>query len=304
MQPHSNEQLARVERVLSYIHGNLQEPLTVASLAARSRWSRWQLQRTFASATGFSVASYVRRLRLGRAAELLLCTDQRQLDIALSCGFDNEISFNRCFRQVFGCAPGVYRRRGQRSNLLVSTNPARLRPPPGPLAKGSFHIRIETLPSFWVAGVSDTVCGLDSPHPDFATRVPAIWRRLDQHLLGRSLSHGGVQLGVLVVADASAPEYSFPYWAALPADSVPEHAALPFLQVPAQTYAVLPHFGPIEGLAALLQWFIDCWLPQAGYRGLSGHDLERYDARYVPGSANSYMEYWVPIESAADAPNG
>ena len=49
-QPHS--QLTRIERVLDYIHANLDLPLALAELAEQSCWSRWQLQRVFLHETG------------------------------------------------------------------------------------------------------------------------------------------------------------------------------------------------------------------------------------------------------------
>ncbi len=105
-------QLSRIEQVLNHIHGNLDKPLAVASLAKIGGWSRWQFNRVFSFETGQSVGQYVRGLRLSLAAEMLLLTDQRIIDIGLACGFGSDISFSRSFKQHFGCPPAQYRRRG------------------------------------------------------------------------------------------------------------------------------------------------------------------------------------------------
>ena len=97
-----NEQTQRIVLILQYIDENLQKPLDVKSLAEISGWSRWQLQRVFSAHTGLSIAQYVRQLRLAIAAWKLLNSDDRQLDIALFCGFDSEVSFSRSFKQHFG----------------------------------------------------------------------------------------------------------------------------------------------------------------------------------------------------------
>lgn len=101
----------RLERLLEYIEEHLDEPMTVESLAANMSLSRWQFQRCFREFTGVSVARYVRRRRLTLATSLLLTTEQRQLEVALACGFESEIGFHRAFSAQYGCTPGQFRRR-------------------------------------------------------------------------------------------------------------------------------------------------------------------------------------------------
>ncbi len=112
-----NEQAQRIVSVLDYIDTNLHKPLDVSILADISGWSRWQLQRVFSEYTGFSVAQYIRQLRLAIAAWKLLNSNDRQLDIALLCGFESEVSFSRSFKQHFGCPPREYRQKGQLAGI-------------------------------------------------------------------------------------------------------------------------------------------------------------------------------------------
>ncbi|MEI8634510.1 hypothetical protein P4S72_25730 [Vibrio sp. PP-XX7] len=51
--------LNRIEKLLVYIHRNLDLPLSLADLSKQSCWSRWQLQRVFYAKTGLNVAQYV-----------------------------------------------------------------------------------------------------------------------------------------------------------------------------------------------------------------------------------------------------
>ena len=108
-----NKRAQRISSVLQYIDLNLHKSLDVNSLAKISGWSRWQLQRVFSAHIGLNVAQYVRQLRLAIAAWKLLNSNDRQLDIALFCGFDSEVSFSRSFKQHFGCPPREYRQLGQ-----------------------------------------------------------------------------------------------------------------------------------------------------------------------------------------------
>ncbi|MEL7155734.1 MAG: helix-turn-helix transcriptional regulator, partial [Actinomycetota bacterium] len=68
-------------------------------------------QRVIARLAGESPDRYQRRLRLERAAALLLSTDQRVIDIALAVGFDSHEAFSRAFRRHFATTPTRYRRR-------------------------------------------------------------------------------------------------------------------------------------------------------------------------------------------------
>ena len=117
-----NEQTQRIVLILQYIDENLQKPLDVKSLAEISGWSRWQLQRVFSAHTGLSIAQYVRQLRLAIAAWKLLNSDDRQLDIALFCGFDSEVSFSRSFKQHFGHPPRDYRQLGSLTGIATLFN--------------------------------------------------------------------------------------------------------------------------------------------------------------------------------------
>ena len=92
----------RISRVLAYIHANLSSTLSLEDIAKQSCWSRWQLQRVFQAETGLTVANYVRELKLSQAAEELLDSKERVIDIALGLGFNSEISFSRSFKQMFG----------------------------------------------------------------------------------------------------------------------------------------------------------------------------------------------------------
>ncbi len=100
----------RICKLLDYIHNHLDQPLTLDELAQQSCWSRWQLQRVFQSKTGLTVANYVRELKLSTAAETLLADSSRVIDIAVSLGFNSEISFSRAFKQHFGVSPRDYRK--------------------------------------------------------------------------------------------------------------------------------------------------------------------------------------------------
>jgi AraC family transcriptional regulator len=100
----------RLRRVLDYIAHHLDQDMTVARLASVACLSPFHFARMFRAATNVSPHRYVSQLRLGRAMVLLTAGQRSLVDIALSCQFSSQASFNRAFRRATGVTPGEYRR--------------------------------------------------------------------------------------------------------------------------------------------------------------------------------------------------
>lgn len=101
----------RIERVIEYVCSHLEEDLCVERLSAVAGFSKFHFHRQFSAFTGFSVAQFVRLVRLKRAAYQLAFAPQRALiDIALDAGFSAPESFSRAFKDVLGQTPSDFRR--------------------------------------------------------------------------------------------------------------------------------------------------------------------------------------------------
>jgi AraC family transcriptional regulator len=68
------------------------------------------LARSFRAATGESVGSYARNVRLDWAARRLVGSDDPLARVACEAGFADQSHFTRAFSRRFGVAPGRYRR--------------------------------------------------------------------------------------------------------------------------------------------------------------------------------------------------
>jgi AraC family transcriptional regulator len=101
-----------MQPVLAYASAHLDEDVSLAALARQAGLSAFHLQRIFAAAVGETPKQLTLRLRLGRAAVMLLTSDDSILDVALSCGFQSHEVFIRAFRRRFGMTPSAYRARG------------------------------------------------------------------------------------------------------------------------------------------------------------------------------------------------
>jgi AraC-like DNA-binding protein len=101
----------RIGEVLNHIARHADEPLTLASLAALARMSRYHFLRVFRTVTGMTPYAYVLALRLRRAALRLATSQQPVSTIAYESGFGDLSTFNARFRSVFGAHPLGYRAR-------------------------------------------------------------------------------------------------------------------------------------------------------------------------------------------------
>ena len=105
--------LKRVQPVLAYAVAHLDEDLSLERLAEQAGLSPFHLHRVFsAGAGGETPKQFTLRLRLSRAAAMLLGTGDSVLDIALECGFQSHEAFCRAFRKSFQMTPSAYRTRG------------------------------------------------------------------------------------------------------------------------------------------------------------------------------------------------
>lgn len=101
----------RIERVIEYVCSHLEADLCVDRLSAVAGFSKFHFHRQFSAFTGFSVAQFVRRVRLKRAAHQLAFAPERALiDIAFDAGFGAPESFSRAFKEVMGQTPSEFRR--------------------------------------------------------------------------------------------------------------------------------------------------------------------------------------------------
>src|SRR5271170_3888098 len=106
------EYAARMNRVLDHIQSHLADPLDLQLLAAVACFSPFHFHRLFRAWMGETLQAFVHRLRLERAAQLLVFHQARSIsDVALECGFSSASVFARAFKAAFGTSAGEWRKR-------------------------------------------------------------------------------------------------------------------------------------------------------------------------------------------------
>ena len=102
------EQIMAVQRMQDYIEAHLEETIGLSDLADVSLFSPWHSHRLFQEQTGFTPASYIRRLRLAKAALRLKKENVHIIDVAFDLGFGSVDGFTRAFYREFGMCPSDY----------------------------------------------------------------------------------------------------------------------------------------------------------------------------------------------------
>ena len=116
MQPserNRKEYIGRILRVQDHVERHLADELTLEELAGVACFSPYHFHRIWSSLTGEPLGQFIQRLRLQKAAALLLQnTDEAVLNIALECGFSGAAVFARAFQGRYGMSASAWRAGG------------------------------------------------------------------------------------------------------------------------------------------------------------------------------------------------
>jgi AraC-like DNA-binding protein len=100
------------DALLDYIRANLDQPLRLSELEARSHYSRRALQYAFRERLNTTPKQWIREQRLKRALEQFQveCPRPSVGEVALACGYSHVGHFSRDFKAFFGISPSRARR--------------------------------------------------------------------------------------------------------------------------------------------------------------------------------------------------
>ncbi len=104
------EYISRINHVMDYIGRNLDKQIDLAAMAERASFSPYHFHRIFSCIVGETPNNFVLRIRLEKAAIMLLADSKAAVsDISFRCGFVNASSFSRAFKTYFGLTTKQFR---------------------------------------------------------------------------------------------------------------------------------------------------------------------------------------------------
>ena len=102
---------SELKTLMSYIHQNYSEKISLDALSEISFYSKSYIIKLFKKYTSLTPAEYIIGYRLAMAKNALKSTNSNNLAIAISCGFNSESYFVRTFKRHFGMTPQEYRKK-------------------------------------------------------------------------------------------------------------------------------------------------------------------------------------------------
>lgn len=313
------EYVNRINRVIDYIQANLAGDLSLDTLASVAAFSPYHFHRIFKSMVGENLSSFVRRLRVEKAAALLFSSPATPITrVALECGFSSPAAFARVFRETFGMSATDWLRAGgvpnskdgkSRSNPGQGLRKLREAPPSLPRildpvsGNWSWRLEMETMKA------SIEVKDVPEMHVAYLRHIgpyagdTALFGRLFEQLCSWAGPRGllGPQTKVLTIYlddPHITDEANLRLDAAI---SVPAGTAVEgevgSRTVPAGSYAV-GHFEILpEQYGEAWEVMAGRWLPESGYQPSDGPCLEIYlnDPKQHPDSKH-IVELYIPVK--------
>ncbi|MEP4484343.1 MAG: AraC family transcriptional regulator [Halioglobus sp.] len=99
----------RLEQLQSFMLENIDQNLTLDTLAATANMSKYHFSNRYKRLTGYSPIKHFLNMKMEHACHLLDSSDLSIKTIALSLGYDDPLYFSRLFSKTIGVAPRSYR---------------------------------------------------------------------------------------------------------------------------------------------------------------------------------------------------
>lgn len=98
-----------IQEAITYMEHNYHRELSVEELADICKLNRSYFSKLFRESMGCPPQEFLIRLRLSKAADLMKGTDFSIGEIAVRCGYPNQLHFSRAFKKRYGIPPREWR---------------------------------------------------------------------------------------------------------------------------------------------------------------------------------------------------
>jgi len=108
-----DKSMAQINTIVNYISEHYSAPLMMSDVSKRFHMSESHFSRVFRRGTGNTFTDFLIRVRISRACQLLMQTDENVATICYDVGFNNVANFNRRFLEVKGATPSAFRQQAR-----------------------------------------------------------------------------------------------------------------------------------------------------------------------------------------------
>jgi AraC-like DNA-binding protein len=108
--PGFTKDLGQINRVYEYVFHNIEEGIRLNEAAEIVNMAPGSFCRYFKKKTGTTFIKYVKEVRIGLAAKMLVETDKSITQICFDSGYNNLANFNHYFKSLMNYTPSEYRK--------------------------------------------------------------------------------------------------------------------------------------------------------------------------------------------------
>ena len=300
---------ARVILAVKFITDNLARRITLEDISRAAFFSPYHFHRIFTALTGETPADFLNRLRLEKAAGMLLTNSSCSIaEIALLCGFSTQAVFSRAFKKHFGMAASLWikeARSGEKSKKgkIVSKNGETT------LLKGNYintsvfvknnsrrssmKVEIKNMPARHLAYYPQ-MDGYDDKKISIAWEKLCNWGEAN-NLINQNTSFIGISFDNPYITPADKCRY----YACINVDEgITPPKGFGLIDLPEGKYAVANYIGRGEGIENMWNELFGVWLPSSGFEPA---DSPCYDIYYQTPDMNEernfIMDLCVPVKA-------
>ncbi|WP_430814982.1 AraC family transcriptional regulator [Carboxylicivirga sp. RSCT41] len=117
--PANNSEEYRLNRIIDFLSGNYNSPLTLEDISDEAAMTPNSLCRFFKTRTNKTIFQFLNEYRIGKACELLINGDKSISDVCFDTGFNSLTSFNRVFKELKQVTPRDFKRKYQVLNSSI-----------------------------------------------------------------------------------------------------------------------------------------------------------------------------------------
>ncbi|MCW5589372.1 MAG: AraC family transcriptional regulator [Legionellales bacterium] len=244
----------RVNRVIEFIGQHLDEDLVLEELCRIACFSKYHFHRLFTAHAGVSLKSYIKWLRLKRAAhQLIVQKEDTIINIALAAGFDSHEAFSRAFKQACGQSPSSFR---HKANWRTWENPPY-----------SLHIKGKKIMTITIKDLPSRRLAVMEHHGDpmkLSMTVDKLisWAKA-QPINLKPKAGEAFGFGYHDPRETPAEEWQFDLALTVPQDFKLNDEVIE-RELPAGRYAVTTHKGSRDNIGDTIYGLYRDWLPQSG----------------------------------------
>ncbi|NBJ70371.1 AraC family transcriptional regulator [Roseburia sp. 1XD42-34] len=275
---------------IEFIENNLSNTLHVEEIATVACMSKFHFQRMFHMLTGYTLNEYIRNRRITVAAQELVNSKAKVIDVALKYGYETPESFTKAFRRIHGVSP---------SNARKNMYSLKAYP------KLSFQIQLKgdvemdykmvEKGAFDVVGKSIRTTTIGG---ELNRKIPAYWKESNANGFTKELAKNCGSLGIIGICmdfDKKQENLTYLICAEKNLDQIPSDWEV--RQIPAATWAVFPVHGAMpDAIQKTWERIFSEWFPSTGYEHAGGPEMEVYQSEDDPYSENYYSEIWIPVK--------